>query len=58
MTQKPFSAARGYFMAQKPAPVIVDVKVASGKNEPAEVIVQADSVEMEYRVEEYISADC
>lgn len=47
----------GHFVVQNPAPVIADVKVASGKNEPADVMVQADNVEMGYRVEEYISAD-
>lgn len=57
LAQKPVPDARGHFVAQNPAPAIEDVKVASGKNEPADIIVQADSVEMEYRVEEYIFAD-
>lgn len=57
LAQKPFPVAAGHFVAQNPVPVIADVKVASVKNEPADAIVQVDSVEMEYRVEEYISAD-
>ncbi|MUB66472.1 DUF4011 domain-containing protein [Hungatella hathewayi] len=57
LVQKPVSADPGYFVTQNPVPVIADAKVASGKNEPSDVIVKADHEEMEYRVEEYISAD-
>lgn len=46
-----------HFVSQNPILDVLEAKVASGKNEAAEAITQVDSVELEYYVEEYISAD-
>lgn len=46
-----------HFMSQNSILAAADVKVASGKNEAAGAITQVNPMEVEYRVEEYISAD-
>lgn len=55
--EKPFSVTKTRFVAENPLLAAEDLKVASGKNKTVEPIVQADPVELEYRVEEYISAN-
>ena len=57
LAQETVPAPKGHFVAENPVLETADVKVASGKNEPMGLIVQADSVAMGYHVEEYITAD-
>ncbi len=46
-----------HFVSQNTILAAADVKVASGKKEAAGIITQVNPMELEYRVEEYISAD-
>ena len=55
--QKPVIVAAEHFTVQIPIPATADVKVASGKNETEESITYVKPVELEYHVEEYVSAD-
>lgn len=50
-------AVRGYYVVQNPLSAVVDVKVASDKNEIVEPIAQVNPAELEYCVEEYVFAD-
>lgn len=45
------------FVIQNPISVAMDVKVASGKGEITQTFVQVNHVELDYHIEEYISAD-
>lgn len=55
--QRPFIAAEEHFVSQNSILVAADVKVASGKKETAAAITQVSPAKLEYRVQEYISAD-
>ncbi len=55
--QRPFIAAEEHFVSQNSILVAADVKVASGKKETASAITQVSPAKLEYRVQEYISAD-
>lgn len=46
-----------YFVSQNSILAAADAKIASGKNEATGAIMQVNPVELEYRIEEYISAD-
>ena len=45
------------FVIQNPISVAMDVKVASGKGEITQTFVQVNHVDLDYHIEEYISAD-
>lgn len=55
--QKPIIVTEEHFVSQNSILAAADVKVASGKNVAAGAITQANPIELDYRVEEYISAD-
>lgn len=46
-----------HLVSQNSILAAADAKIASGKNEAAGTITQVNPVELEYRIEEYISAD-
>lgn len=57
LVQNTFPVAMLDYVAQNSLSAVAEVKVASGKNEVGESIIQVDPVEMEYCVGEYILAD-
>lgn len=57
LVQNTFPVATLDYVAQNSLSAVAEVKVASGKNEVGESIIQVDPAEMEYCVEEYILAD-
>lgn len=57
LNQKPVVVTTEHFAVQIPSHAVEAVKVASGKMETEESILYVNPVELEYRVEEYISAD-
>lgn len=57
LNQKSVVVTENSFVVQNPISIAADVKVASGKSEVTEIITQVNQVELDYRIEEYISAD-
>lgn len=55
--QSPVIEVKAPFMVKNPVIEAADVKVAGVKSEPAVTITQVEPAELEYRVEEYVSAD-
>ena len=55
--QKSGIVTEDYLVSQNLILAAADAKIASGKNESAGAITQVNPVKLEYRIEEYISAD-